>query len=1528
MPSNEASTEPSPDVVARADPSESAAVLIGVGNYQSDFPTVPQAATCVDLMAERFATDLWGLRPPMRLVSLRDTDRRTMLETVGNAARLIGPNGVLTIYFVGHAERHNGQLYLAASDSDRSRPATTMISIADLVTEVDNNWPHRSGRGQRVILLLDCCFAGQAAPQLPRHAMTAAESAGWYLIGAADRNTPAEAAPGAETTLFTGALLDTLAGLTNRSRSLRGIDIFEGVAQLLSPEHQPVHNAAGWASTIPWLKNQRYQEPPRFEQHRFQTANDQVRRRPWMAPVEQPGMVARPELLAMLLEAMQEPVEASPAVAIAVRGTGGFGKTTLVTQASHHPAIAARFPGGLLWTELGQDTHGPALAAKINDLTEQLTGHRPTLSGPQDAGHRLGEALDTYPEPILLVIDDAWSDDQVRSFLNGGRRCRRLVTTRHQLLTLTAAPSVVVDAMTDDHAITALTRGLDAMPPGTLERLVRLTGRWPLLLNITNRTIVRLAREGGSIADAAATIADRLAGVGPAALDNPWAASADQRREMVAACINASLDVLPLFTRDRYLELAVFAEDADIPYHLLALLWAKTGGLDSFQTRQLGHALIDASLAAPARHQPGLRLHDVLRSYLRTIAELVLTNSALIASAAGLLPTRHIATDTAVAAGAQPWWDLPSEHEYLWRHLVEHLTSTSGKDEVDKLLCDLRWTAARIRRDGPVHAETDLRRSNNPDIVAIAEAIRLNAHLLTPTIPPQALDDILASRLDGHAQLQPLVDAFVATLTHLPRVANLWPPPDQPHPALRCPIHTGHHDGVRQVRIAPDGEWLATIGDRDPILSIWNPRTGEQIHQINTSHTHGVLQLLVAPDGTWLATIGHSTHPGDHRDPILSIWNPRTGEQIHQINTSHASGIWQALVAPNGAWLGTIGWDRRTVSIWDIASGQPIQEIEVGHRYGLQRAHPAPDGSWLATWGARSGYGEGPESVLSIWDPVTGRQAHRLPTRHEEGVRNISIAPDGSWLMTVGDRDMLSFDVDPAVEMWSPVTGRQLGQLDTGHWSGVQRLHVASNGSWAATTGFGDDRVRIWDLPNGRPTQELSTGHPDGVRLVNISPDSTWMVTTGGRGVRDSDGDPVVRVWDRVEHQNEQGKPNIIGIKQMRPAPDRSWIVTAGVGNDPVVRTWNPATGQQLLRLDTGHARGVRKICVAPNGSWLATVGYFGDNVVQVWDSKTGRRVRLLPTVHHTILKAYVAARQSWLVTTGVRGDAKVQIWEPESGQLIRQFDTGHEGGVKQALLAPDSSWLATAGMRGYDRPTSVRVWDTATGLQVQELPGGGERKLFVGPNGSWLATFGNDRPSTLSDSLLSIWNPANGEQLAQIDTGHRGGVDGLHLAPGGAWFLTVGASRSWDKPDSLIRLWDPNTGQRLRQMDTGHLNGVQQVAVAPNAAWFVTVGAQASSSAYGDPNVFVWDSATGRQIQHLHAGNFQGVQHASISHDSSTLAMFGAATAWLWNRRASELATIRIDGAVNAWNLSDDGRSVAIGGTQGLYGYRIILDS
>ena len=338
--------------------------------------------------------------------------------------------------------------------------------------------------------------------------------------------------------------------------------------------------------------------------------------------------------------------------------------------------------------------------------------------------------------------------------------------------------------------------------PRRERELLDLTGRWPLLLNLVNHRLAADINRGAAIDTAAAAAASRLKAGGPAALD---VTDSGQRETAVAATVGYSLDMLAEADRDRFFELGVFAEDAEIPLPVAGLLWQGTAGLDAEEAASLCERLDGLSLLtlAWAGDVQVLVLHDVIRDFALSRLGPQGTraaHAALIEAARGTFPAGDQET-----AG---WWRLPETPAlaYLWSYLTYHLQAAGLAGQLDATCCDLRFLSVRLRRSGPAAVEADLARSGTPAAGRLRRAVAQNAHLLGPIEPPDALITALTSRLGGlpevAAQL-PGLRAGLGVWTAWPS----WPVPDQP-PDTLIRVITGHQDGVLGVAIIP-GRHLA-----------------------------------------------------------------------------------------------------------------------------------------------------------------------------------------------------------------------------------------------------------------------------------------------------------------------------------------------------------------------------------------------------------------------------------------------------------------------------------------------------------------------------------------------------------------------------------------------------------------------------------------------------------------------------------------------------------------------------------------------
>src|SRR6266852_1976001 len=368
--------------------------------------------------------------------------------------------------------------------------------------------------------------------------------------------------------------------------------------------------------------------------------------------------VPRPqEFNALVNKLLDQEREEPVAITAALRGAGGYGKTTMAKALCHNERIQQAFDDGILWVTLGE--HPGNLVGKVEDLIYMLNQEHPGFTGIDAAGARLAELL--ADRDILLVVDDVWDATHLKPFLRGGTHCARLVTTRNEDVLPANAQSLVVDAMQPDEAVQLLSYGLQtgvftATNMQALRALVARLGEWALLLKLANGVLRDRVGRGEALATALVYLNKALERRGLTAFD---AENAQARDGAVSATLRVSFDLLQKEQYARYQELAVFPEDVDIPLATLEKLWGATGGLDDFDTEELCRRLYRHSLLLKFDLATRtIRLHDVIRSYLQKAV-----GSALPALHAHLLD----------AYALTRWADLPGDEPYLWDHLARHL---------------------------------------------------------------------------------------------------------------------------------------------------------------------------------------------------------------------------------------------------------------------------------------------------------------------------------------------------------------------------------------------------------------------------------------------------------------------------------------------------------------------------------------------------------------------------------------------------------------------------------------------------------------------------------------------------------------------------------------------------------------------------------------------------------------------------------------------------------------------------------------
>src|ERR1700678_1606233 len=173
---------------------------------------------------------------------------------------------------------------------------------------------------------------------------------------------------------------------------------------------------------------------------------------PGLLPRDVPGVAGRGDELARLAGL----AAGGRVVVSAISGTAGVGKTALAVHAAHQ--LLADFPDGHLYADLhgyseGQD---PVPPGEVLGVFLRSLGV-PADDVPADAEERSGLLRQVLASRrVLMVLDNARTEAQIRPLLPGAGTSLVLVTSRSRLPGLEADERIALDVLAQDEAVAML----------------------------------------------------------------------------------------------------------------------------------------------------------------------------------------------------------------------------------------------------------------------------------------------------------------------------------------------------------------------------------------------------------------------------------------------------------------------------------------------------------------------------------------------------------------------------------------------------------------------------------------------------------------------------------------------------------------------------------------------------------------------------------------------------------------------------------------------------------------------------------------------------------------------------------------------------------------------------------------------------------------------------------------------------------------------------------------------------------------
>ena len=568
-----------------------------------------------------------------------------------------------------------------------------------------------------------------------------------------------------------------------------------------------------------------------------------------------------------------------------------------------------------------------------------------------------------------------------------------------------------------------------------------------------------------------------------------------------------------------------------------------------------------------------------------------------------------------------------------------------------------------------------------------------------------------------------------------------------------------HPYTVGHVVFSPDGKLIASCGELDDAIRLWDVETGTILRTFvgnATSQLYGT--RIRKDDGTtyrctyasWTGHVGQTSFSPDGKllangnwDGSVDIWDVSTGRNLHTITTErteHSAGHPpQVSFRSDGQTLAS--YNAKEIRFWDVETGRLLERI-----YGEALSSQ----SWWLEWyhgqvfspdrrifAQRAG-----NFAIAVQDVATGDLLHSFRHIHEIGgspvkteVGHYRFSPDGQTLAIAG---LLGGPID----FWDVKTGRLLHTI-YGHTSLVDKVAFSPDGRTLASndTAF----IYLWDARTHRLLHTLS-GHTSNAIDIAFSSDGRLLATASY--------DQRVLLWD-VATGGLLREFKTDAISGLAYSPDGRIATRYDLGN--TLNLWRATTGRHLQTLQAlQEAGGVTSITFSPNGDILASGEWAG--VLSLWDTRTGR---LLQRLHGDNI--VIKDNQSTFIDSGT-GDER---------SLTAMY------GVTNIAFSPDGRLLASVG-EGGGQAYTLHLWDVSTGKHLRTFTESSSQVHFVAfsPDGHTLLTTGAS-----SDKTIRFWEVATGALLRRL-SGHKRNVGSISFSPDGQTMASA-------SEDGTVLLWD-----------------------------------------------------------------------------------------------------------------------------------------
>ncbi len=505
------------------------------------------------------------------------------------------------------------------------------------------------------------------------------------------------------------------------------------------------------------------------------------------------------------------------------------------------------------------------------------------------------------------------------------------------------------------------------------------------------------------------------------------------------------------------------------------------------------------------------------------------------------------------------------------------------------------------------------------------------------------------------------------------------------------------------IAFSPDTQLLAstsrdTTNDDAEFIIVWNVGSGERVACL-TGHTCYIYRLCFSPCGRFLAS-------GGEEDGTVIIWDVESWEHIKAYTGYGKSEMTPSYSLDGVLRVAAVSDDDDTVTVWDLENNEKLytadsqasvtfsNSSQLAYQYGPEFLevwtldNPTPrqtiqthisfvdtseslmfsqDGKTIV---AEYRYG----SVL-LWDIESKQARPAIPTASASKNQHIHVSSEGELYVTSIHKNTVKlWEVGNCGSLIAEFAGNEF----------VCAAALAPTNSKLASAHQGGNLI-IWDVQSGdklrafRHPLQTSTDDSDQAWKLVFSPDGSLLISY-------TEDEANVRLWDvgRGEEIQEFPSDEIDNIGTFSPCGQ----YLTGTAN-----------GKNIILWDVKHREILTKFPWAPEfaysscGSYLACGRQDWEGIL-LWDLKHReiyKRLQLpegcqgVHSLRFSSCGQYLAFGAAW--ETGLE-KVPVCLWEVETGKRIVTF-WGHFTDVQAVAFSPNNELLASASFDG-----SILLWD------------------------------------------------------------------------------------------------------------------------------------------------------------------------------------------------------------------------------------------